>query len=86
MCSDHTNLLKETLEKQFELVKQRTSRNGSYVQGSHVLQFGTLDIDEEAVGDYLGEANTGEIYYSICTMLHMAVQCNSNLELALCLL
>lgn len=60
-CSDHSNLLKETLEKQFELVKERTSRNGSYIQGSHVLQFGSLDIDEEAASDYLGEANTGVI-------------------------
>jgi hypothetical protein len=41
------------------VVKQRTSRNGSYIQGSHVLQFGSLSIDEEPAGDYLGEANTG---------------------------
>lgn len=41
------------------MVKQRTSRNGSYIQGSHVLQFGSLSIDEEPAGDYLGEANTG---------------------------
>lgn len=58
--SDHANLLKETLEKQFEVVKQRTSRNGSYIQGSHVLQFGSLSIDEEPAGDYLGKANTGD--------------------------
>lgn len=58
-CSDHANLLKETLEKQFEVVKNRTSRNGSYIQGSHVLQFGSLSIDEAPAGDYLGEANTG---------------------------
>ncbi|KAL0037977.1 hypothetical protein WJX79_008146 [Trebouxia sp. C0005] len=38
--SDHANLLKETLEKQFE--------------------FGSLSIDEEPAGDYLGEANTGD--------------------------
>lgn len=58
--SDHSNLLKETLEKQFELVRDRTSQNGSYLQGSHVLQFGSRSIDTEAVSDYLGEANTGD--------------------------
>lgn len=58
-CSDHQNLLKETLEKQYELVKERTSRNETYIQGSHVMQFGSLDIDEEYVSDYLGDANTG---------------------------
>ena len=60
-CSDQTNLLKETLERQFELVRNRTSRNGSYVQGSHVLQFGSKIIDEEPASDYLGSDNTGEL-------------------------
>lgn len=59
-CSEHANLLKETLEKQFEVVKERVSRNGTYMQGSHVLQFGSLSIDEEPVGDYLGDGNTGK--------------------------
>ena len=80
MCSDHANLLEETLEKQFELVKQRTSRNGTFVQGSHVLQFGSLTIDEEPAGDYLGEANTGA-YMPCCSQGRPAElfknQCNS---------
>lgn len=39
---------------QYELVKLRTSNNFSYIQGSHVLQFGSHIIDEEPAGDYLG--------------------------------
>lgn len=59
-CSERENLLKETLEKQFEVVKERVSRNGTYMQGSHVLQFGSLAIDEEPAADYLGHDNTGK--------------------------
>ena len=58
--SDIKNLTKETLEKQYELVKLRTSNNGTYNQGSHVMQFGDLIIDEEPAADYLGKLNTGE--------------------------
>lgn len=59
-CSDIKNLTKETLERQYELVKLRTSNNGTYDQGSHVMQFGDLVIDEEPAADYLGKLNTGE--------------------------
>lgn len=71
-CSDRANLQKETLEKQFEVVKERVSRNGTYMQGSHVLQFGSLSIDEEPVGDYLGEENTGQpdCHKFCCYTLH----------------
>ena len=31
----------------------------SWVQGSHVLQFGDMVIDEEPAADYLGKLNTG---------------------------
>ena len=73
-CSDHANLLKETLEKQFEVVKERVSRNGTYMQGSHVLQFGSLSIDEEPAGDYLGEENTGKPYYAKCALTQRLTQ------------
>lgn len=53
------DLTKETLLKQYELVKQRASNNFTYNMGSHVLQFGALVIDEEPVADYLGQLNTG---------------------------
>lgn len=52
LCSDTKNETIETLLKQYELVKLRTSNNNTYQQGSHVLQFGDLDIDEEPVADY----------------------------------
>ena len=57
--SDKNDLTEETLLKQYELVKRRTSNNYTYNMGSHVLQFGSLSIDEEPVADYLGELNTG---------------------------
>ena len=53
--SDDNDLEKETLEKQYELVKLRTSNNGTYMQGSHVMQFGSLVIDEEPTADYMGD-------------------------------
>lgn len=60
-CSDIKNLTRETLEKQYELVKLRTSNNGTYQQGSHVMQFGDMVIDEEPAADYLGKLNTGAL-------------------------
>ena len=53
--SDEKDLDKETLEKQYELVKLRTSNNYTYMQGSHVMQFGSLNIDTEPASDYLGD-------------------------------
>lgn len=73
-CSDHANLLKETLEKQFEVVKERVSRNGTYMQGSHVLQFGSLSIDEEPASDYLGEENTGKPQQPQCVLTQRLTQ------------
>lgn len=52
LCSDSKNETLETLLKQYKLVKLRTSNNNTYEQGSHVLQFGDLEIDEEPVADY----------------------------------
>lgn len=58
-CSDHANLTKETLEKQYELVKQRTSQDFTYQAGSHVIQYGEVDLDVEASANFLGYLNTG---------------------------
>mmetsp|Transcript_14739 Transcript_14739/g.44517 ORF Transcript_14739/g.44517 Transcript_14739/m.44517 type:complete len:505 (-) Transcript_14739:2015-3529(-) len=55
---DEEDLINETMETQFEIVKRRTSQNGTYISGSHVLQFGDLAIDVEPVGDYQGEAGS----------------------------
>lgn len=29
------------------------------LQGSHVMRFGTLDIDQEPVANFMGQENTG---------------------------
>lgn len=57
--SDLNDLTTESLKKQFDRVRQRTSQNWTYEQGSHVLMFGQLEIDEEPVANYLGMLNTG---------------------------
>jgi hypothetical protein len=37
-------------------------RGAWIVQGSHVLQFGDMVIDEEPAADYLGQLNTGTLH------------------------
>lgn len=37
----------------------RTSQNFTYEQGSHVMQYGDLDIDKELAGDYEGMMHNG---------------------------
>ncbi|KAI6192062.1 Legumain [Aphelenchoides bicaudatus] len=46
--SDAENLHTETLERQFEIVKQKTNQ-------SHVQKYGNLDITNEPVADFQGE-------------------------------
>jgi legumain len=57
--SDANDLTAETLKKQFQKVRLRTSQNYTYTQGSHAERFGELEIDEEEVSRYLGRKNTG---------------------------
>lgn len=45
--ADASDLKTETLQKQYELVKTRTSHNGTYSQGSHVMQYGQTSIASE---------------------------------------
>jgi legumain len=52
--SDKENLHTETLERQFELVKNKTDK-------SHVQKYGTLSITEEPVADFQGEENAPTI-------------------------
>ncbi|MEW5298633.1 MAG: hypothetical protein WDW36_001729 [Sanguina aurantia] len=52
--AEQADLTRETLEAQFKLLQQRTSNNFTYVMGSHAMQYGSLAIDTEPVGDYLG--------------------------------
>ncbi|KAK9843400.1 hypothetical protein WJX81_000515 [Elliptochloris bilobata] len=58
--SERYDLREESLDKQYQRVRRRTSNNGTYAMGSHVMQYGSLTIDAEPVADYLGAANTGD--------------------------
>lgn len=58
--SDSNDLTSETLKKQYQKVRLRTSQNYTYTQGSHVERFGELEMDEEEAARYLGRKNTGE--------------------------
>ncbi|KAJ9523778.1 hypothetical protein QJQ45_019971 [Haematococcus lacustris] len=51
---DTEDLALETLQAQFQLVSARTSNNFTYVMGSHAQQYGTLRIEGERAGSYLG--------------------------------
>ena len=55
--SEANDLTSESLKAQFKKVKQRTSRNETYVQGSHVMRYGELEIDNEPVSWYLGHTD-----------------------------
>lgn len=57
--SETSDLTVETLEQQYGLVRIRTSANFTYSQGSHVMQYGAMEIDTEPAGDYLGMYNNG---------------------------
>jgi legumain len=58
--ADKEDLTQETLKKQFQLVKYRTSSNWTYSQGSHVEHFGQLSIDEELAANFEGQLNKGD--------------------------
>ena len=57
--SDGNDLTTETLKKQYQKVRLRTSNNYTFTQGSHVERFGALEMSEEMTSDFLGELNTG---------------------------
>jgi len=59
--ADQNDLTHETLKKQYQRVKQRTSQNFTYNQGSHVQRFGELELDEEEASRFLGDENTGPV-------------------------
>lgn len=52
--SDAEDLSIETLTKQYGAIKQRTSQNGTYNQGSHVMQYGDVSIASEHVDVFVG--------------------------------
>nr|ALL55653.1 asparaginyl endopeptidase [Clitoria ternatea] len=51
--SDIHNLRTETLHQQYKLVKERTIGGGSYY-GSHVMQYGDIDLSSDVLFQYLG--------------------------------
>ncbi|XP_076958526.1 vacuolar-processing enzyme-like [Bidens hawaiensis] len=52
--SETHNLKKESLAQQISKVRERTSINGTYVNGSHVMEYGTKEIKYEMVYLYQG--------------------------------
>jgi len=52
--SEVNNLEHETLSDQYGTIKARTSNQGTFVSGSHVMQYGDLEIDVDEVSAYLG--------------------------------
>jgi len=69
----------ETLETQYTMIKDRVSQNGSYSEGSHVMQYGELDFDGEAIDAFLGDAKANE--NSIVSNLFAGVVSNRDAEL-----
>lgn len=51
---DASDLSHETLLAQYQEVKNRTSQNGTYRQGSHVMQYGDTPIDTETCNHFMG--------------------------------
>jgi legumain len=52
--TEKENLRRETLEDQYVIVKSRTSNHNTYRTGSHVMQYGDINIDVEELERYLG--------------------------------
>ncbi|GAB2223032.1 hypothetical protein Droror1_Dr00017167 [Drosera rotundifolia] len=50
--SDRADLREETLEKQYEVVKNRTFAGGD--EGSHVMQYGDMGINKDTLDLYMG--------------------------------
>ncbi|GER48886.1 vacuolar-processing enzyme [Striga asiatica] len=59
--SDIHNLRTETLNQQYQLVKKRTAKDNSYM-GSHVMQYGDLNLSVESLFVYMGTDPTNDNY------------------------
>ncbi|KAG2598457.1 hypothetical protein PVAP13_5KG347100 [Panicum virgatum] len=59
--SDFHNLRTESLKQQYNLVKDRTSVHNTYTYGSHVMQYGSLNLNVQHLSSYIGTnpANDG---------------------------
>lgn len=52
--SEVHNTMKETLDQQYQVVKERTSNHHTYGMGSHVMQYGDIPISEDPLSLYIG--------------------------------
>ncbi|CAA0824251.1 Vacuolar-processing enzyme gamma-isozyme [Striga hermonthica] len=59
--SDVHNLRTETLNQQYQLVKKRTAKDNSYM-GSHVMQYGDLNLSAENLFVYMGTDPANDNY------------------------
>lgn len=59
------DLTRETVGDQVDLVTQRTSNNFTYVQGSHVMEYGQAKVKKEKAGDYEGMLHNGKQQYPL---------------------
>jgi hypothetical protein len=65
--ADATDESKETLVQEYNYLKLRVSQNGTYDQGSHVMQYGQTSIASEVVATFLGNGNKVRRWSSILT-------------------
>ncbi|CAL9193441.1 unnamed protein product [Musa hybrid cultivar] len=58
--SDKHNLRTETLKQQYQLVKTRTAVNDTYLFGSHVMEYGELELNMQNLFLYVGSNPANE--------------------------
>lgn len=61
--ADSADLSVETLEKQYKVVRDIVGKNGTYDQGSHVMQYGDTDISNETVSEFIPAAKDASEAY-----------------------
>nr|ABF00019.1 legumain precursor [Saccharum officinarum] len=62
--SDFHNLRTESLKQQYKLVKDRTAAQDTFSYGSHVMQYGSLELNVQKLFSYIGTnpANDGNTF------------------------
>ncbi|AQK96094.1 senescence enhanced2a [Zea mays] len=62
--SDFHNLRTESLKQQYKLVKDRTAVHDTFSYGSHVMQYGALELNVQRLFSYIGTdpANDGNTF------------------------
>jgi len=65
---DSNDVSMESLHEQYERVKKRTSNNYTFIQGSHVTEFGDLEIDYEPVSWFVGDQCSNTSLLEKCHM------------------